>query len=406
MKIHTHNVDKVKGILDSIIIPDENGGHPIKYKLIKNYFKFQDLSNEHYFDLPEFRWSDNLNQRKCFKVDVKTDLEKEILFKSFGVKPTKKTFFYYELNPHPMEGFEYSYSHKITPKYPIYVITKGRWDKTLTIDTLEDMGVDFFICVEPKEIDMYLGNPKVDPQKVLILPENFSERGEGAVPVRNWVWEHSIQMGFEKHWQLDDNIHWFYRWNNNIQKKIRDGVFFRIMEDFSDRYENIGLVSPQYKSFIPAIDTGRGQFLVNTRAYSCILINNTLLDQRLTERWRGRYNDDTDLTLRVLSTGDLCTVNFHSLLSGKQTSGSMKGGMQDMYKNHTHLGYQKKFDSLKEQWGDIVKLTNRRHKDGRPHHIIEYTDLFTQKLILKEGISREPRINEYNMIFSKKYLVG
>lgn len=397
MKIHTHNKQEVQQILESIRIPDENGSYPLKFRLVEKYFKFEDLTNPHYFNLPEFKWDDNLRNRHIFEVKTKNDLEKEILFKSFNVKPTKKTFFYYKLNPSPYKDLEYSYSSKVQPKYPIYVITKGRWEKTYTIDTLEDMGVDFYICVEPKEYEDYCKNERVDKNKILILPENFSERGQGAVPVRNWVWEHSVQMGHPKHWQLDDNIRNFYRWNNNQQKKIKNGVFFQIMEDFSDRYTNIGLTSCQYKSFIPGIDTGRKQFIVNTRAYSCILINSELLDDRLDERWRGRYNDDTDLSLRVLSTGDLCTVDFHTLLSGKQTSGSMKGGMQTIYENHSHSGYQKKFDSLKEQWGDIVKLTTNRHKDKRPHHIIEYTNLFKQPLILKDGIDTTPVINEYNM---------
>lgn len=393
MKIHTHNRKKVEEILNNI---------NLKYKVVENYFKFENLDNEHYFNLPEFRWSENLTERKMIQVELNTDEEKELFFKSFGVKPTKKSYIHFELNPHPLSEYEYEYTHQIQPKYPIYVITKGRWEKTLTIDTLEDMGVDFYICVEPKEYDNYISNPKVDKNKILVLPENFSERGQGAVPVRNFCWEHSVQNGFEKHWQLDDNIQWFFRWNQNIQKKVRDGVFFRIMEDFSDRYENLGLTSCQYKSFIPGIDTGRQQFIVNTRAYSCILINSQLLDQRLEERWRGRYNDDTDLTLRVLSTGDLTTVNFHTLLSGKQTSGSMKGGMQEVYENHSHSGYQKKFDSLKEQWGDLVTLTNKRHVDGRPHHIIQYTKYFTQKLKLKEGVEKTPTINNYNMVLRHK----
>ena len=87
------------------------------------------------------------------------------------------------------------------------------------------------------------------------------------------------------------------------------------MEDFSDRYENLGLVGCQYASFVPANEPRRTQFIINTRVYSCILINTELLDQRLEERWRGRYNEDTDLALRVLSTGDLCTVNFNNLLT-------------------------------------------------------------------------------------------
>jgi hypothetical protein len=398
MKLHTHNKEKVKEILEGIRIPSEDGEYKLKYKLVENYFKFEDLTNEDYFDLPEFSWSDNLRERYMFKVELNTLLEEEIFYQAFDLKPGKRTFVYYELQEDPNKKLEYEYTEKIQPKYPIYVITKGRWKKTFTIDTLQDMGVDFYICVEPSEYLDYCSNPKIDQKKILVLPEDFSNLGRGAVPVRNWVWEHSVQNGHKKHWQLDDNISWFYRWDKNIQRKVRDGVFFRMMEDFSDKFKNLGLTSPQYKSFIPGIDTGRKQFIVNTRAYSCILINSELLDERLEERWRGRLNDDTDLTLRVLSTGDICTVNFHTLLSGKQTSGSMKGGMEQIYENHKHSGYQKKFDSLKEQWGDLVTYTNKRHKDGRPHHVIQYTKHFTQELKLKDGIQREPKINNYNMV--------
>jgi hypothetical protein len=62
---------------------------------------------------------------------------------------------------------------------------------------------------------------------------------------------------------------------------------------------------------------------------------------------------------------------------------------------------QKKFDELKNNWPEIVKFTTGRHKDGRPHHHISYTKLFKQKLVLKEGVSLEPKINNYNMILKK-----
>jgi hypothetical protein len=259
------------------------------------------------------------------------------------------------------------------------------------------MGIDFYICVEPAEYDLYAA--KVDKKKIIKLPENFSTLKKGSITVRNFVWDHAVKSGHKKHWVVDDNILGFYRWNNNLKKKVKDGVFFRIMEDFSDRYENLGLVGCQYMSFVPATEPGRSQFIKNTRVYSCILINSELLDSRLEERWRGTYNEDTDLSLRVLSTGDLCTVNFNTLLSGKQTTGTMRGGNTDtIYEGGTNPGYQKKFDELKKHWGKIVTLTHEMHKDGRPHHHIAYTKLFKQELVLKEGTSREPKINEYNMI--------
>jgi hypothetical protein len=408
MKVHTSNKERVESILNNTKIKGKFWDYTLYYEMYTAYQKTNPLVEPHYFNLPEFKWSDSLKDRFIFDVTLNNEQERETFFEMFNQKPTIQNYIHYELDRHPLEDYEYEFTHKIEPKYPIYVITKGRWEKTLTIDTLEDMGVDFNICVEPSEYDNYISNPKIDPNKVIKLPENFSVRKQGGIPVRNFVWQHSIDRGFPKHWIIDDNIDGFFRWNENTQKRIRDGVFFRIMEDFSDRYENLGLVSCQYTSFIPAIDCGRDGFIVNTRTYSCILINTELLDKRLEERWRGTYNEDTDLTLRVLSTGDLCTVNFNSLLSGKQTTGSMKGGntttIYEFDKDNSDSrfsGLKKKFDELKENWGDIVTYTTRRHKDGRPHHHIAYTRYFKQELKLKDGVPTEPKVNNYNMILVK-----
>jgi len=406
MKIHTSNRKKVEEILNNTIISGPFWDYTLKYKLDETYNNYNDLVDDDYFNMPEFKWSDYLKDDRCvIDVDLNNEHEKEIFFKAFDHKPTVLSYIHYEVDEHPLKDYEYEFTEKILPKYPIYVITKGRWEKTLTIDTLEEMGIDFNICVEPDEYDNYISNPKVDKNKVIKLPENFSERKQGGIPVRNFVWQHSVDNGHKKHWIIDDNIDGFYRWNENVQKRVKDGVVFRIMEDYSDMWENLGLTSCQYVSFVPAVDRGRGAVIRNTRTYSCILINTELLDKRLEERWRGTYNEDTDLTLRVLDTGDLCTANFNAILSGKQTTGTMKGGNtttiyefgEDKEQNAKFTGLQKKFDELKENWGDIVKFTNKRHRDGRPHHHISYTRIFTQPLILKEGIKREPKVNNYNM---------
>lgn len=406
MKIHTSNRKKVEEILNNTIISGPFWDYTLKYKLDETYSNYNDLVDDDYFNMPEFKWSDYLKDDRCvIDVDLNNEHEKEIFFKAFDHKPTVLSYIHYEVDEHPLKDYEYEFTEKILPKYPIYVITKGRWEKTLTIDTLEEMGIDFNICVEPDEYDNYISNPNVDKNKVIKLPENFSERKQGGIPVRNFVWQHSIDNGHKKHWIIDDNIDGFYRWNENVQKRVKDGVVFRIMEDYSDMWENLGLTSCQYVSFVPAVDRGRGAVIRNTRTYSCILINTELLDKRLEERWRGTYNEDTDLTLRVLDTGDLCTANFNAILSGKQTTGTMKGGNtttiyefgEDKQENAKFTGLQKKFDELKENWGDIVKFTNKRHRDGRPHHHISYTRIFKQPLILKEGIKREPKVNNYNM---------
>ena len=65
----------------------------------------------------------------------------------------------------------------------------------------------------------------------------------------------------------------------------------------------------------------------NTRIYSCMLIKNDI-----PYRWRGRYNEDTDLSIRVLKDG-WCTILFNAFLADKSQTMTMKGGnTEDLYK--------------------------------------------------------------------------
>jgi len=95
----------------------------------------------------------------------------------------------------------------MNPNYPIYIISKGRWESRLTSKALEKMHVPYHIVVEPQEYKNYAA--VIDSKKILVLP--FSNLGQGSIPARNWVWEHSISVGAEWHWILDDNIRDFYR---------------------------------------------------------------------------------------------------------------------------------------------------------------------------------------------------
>jgi len=97
------------------------------------------------------------------------------------------------------------------PRYPIYIISKGRWESRLTSKALEEIQVPYHIVIEPQEYDDYAA--VIDPQKILVLP--FSNLGQGSIPARNWVWEHSIEQGAERHWILDDNLRWFARFHKN-----------------------------------------------------------------------------------------------------------------------------------------------------------------------------------------------
>jgi hypothetical protein len=268
-------------------------------------------------------------------------------------------------------------------RYPIYVISKGRWEQRPTVKALEKMNVDFHVVVEPQEFDNYAR--VIDWRKIYPLP--FSNLGQGSIPARNWCWEHSILCGAERHWVCDDNIFGFYRLNKNLRVPVTTGAIFRASEDFTDRYENVALSGLQYRWFAPA-RSKLAPFALNTRIYSCILINNSI-----PYRWRGRYNEDTDLSLRALKDG-WCTILFYAFLQEKAATMTMKGGNTDeLYADDGRL---KMAQSLKEQHPDVTKITR---KWGRWQHQVDYTPFERNQLRLRENVQIKSGVNNYGMVF-------
>lgn len=274
----------------------------------------------------------------------------------------------------------------MNPKYPVYVISKGRWESRLTVKALEARHVPFSLVIESQEYDNYAA--VIDPKKILVLP--FSNLGQGSIPARNWVWEHSIEQGAKRHWILDDNIRYFFRVTNNIRYRTTSGITFRIIEDWCDRYTNIALAGMQYMMF----DRHARQpppVALNTRIYSCILIQNDI-----PYRWRGRYNEDTDLSLRVLKDGR-CTALFYAFPADKQTTLLMKGGNTDeLYQGDGRL---KMAQSLREQHPDVVKIA---WKWGRWQHQVDYRPFKYNRPILRPGVVIPDEPNNYGMVLRKR----
>ena len=240
----------------------------------------------------------------------------------------------------------------ILPRYPIYVPSKGRAAKCLTAKFLTNDGVDFRLVVEPQEADAYAA--ALPRAKVLILP--FQDLGQGSIPARNFIWEHARANGVARHWVIDDNIRNVRRLYRGRRIPCASGPAFVAVEDFTDRYENIGISGFAYQFF--AFGAAPAYWL-NVHVYSCMLIDTTL-----PFRWRGRYNEDTDLTLQVLSAG-LCTVLVNVFMIYKVGTMVMKGGnTEQLYQGD---GRVKMARSLERQWPGVV-ATARRFK--RPQHVV------------------------------------
>jgi len=277
----------------------------------------------------------------------------------------------------------------MNPKYPVYIISKGRHDTRLTSKALERIGVPYSIVIEPQEYKKY--SEVIDSSKILILP--FSDLGMGSIPARNWVWDHSISIGAKWHWIMDDNIRCFYRFNHNLKVPVSSGNIFRCVEDFVERYENIGQAGLNYFMFVSR-KTKPPPYYLNTRIYSCILNRN---DHN--HRWRGRYNEDTDLSLRILKDYDSgwCTVLFNAFLCEKMQTMTMSGGnTEELYLIKD--GRLKMAQSLVDQHPDIATITE---KWGRYQHQVDYSAFKNKKLKRKPNFRNYPKIDNFNMIFQE-----
>ena len=277
---------------------------------------------------------------------------------------------------------------KYQPIYPIYIISKGRWESRQTSRALEKRKVPYRIVVEPQEYEEYA--KVIDPKKILTLP--FSNLGEGSIPARNWVFEHAKAEGHKRHWILDDNIKAFRRLFKGKRIYTGDGTTFRIIEDFVDRYENIAMAGMNYTFFV--VDKNKKPVTFNTRIYSCILLDNSI-----PYRWRGRYNEDTDLSLRILKDG-WCTALFSAFMCDKSATMTMKGGNTDkLYEQNREFdGRLEMAKSLQKQHPDV---TNVVWKWGRWQHSVNYKPFRKNKLIKKKGLEIQKGVNNYGMELTK-----
>lgn len=270
------------------------------------------------------------------------------------------------------------------PTYPVYVISKGRADCCLTAKFLLADGVPFSLVVEPQEFDAYAANFGGDPLCTIVTTP-FSNLGQGGIPARNFVWEHSVAAGTERHWILDDNIRDMYRLFRGSRLRANAGPLFAAAEEFIRRYENIAVAGFNYVMF--AIARNMPPFYRNVHVYSCLCIQNDL-----PFRWRGRYNEDTDLCLQALSRG-WCTVLFNAFLIMKMPTLTMRGGnTAELYAGDGRLRMAR---ALERQWPGVVET---RRRFGRPQHFIKGVwSKFTTPLKLRDGVQMPTGDDEFGM---------
>jgi hypothetical protein len=281
----------------------------------------------------------------------------------------------------------------MNPQFPLYIPSKSRAAIATTPRALDKMGVPYKLVVEAQQYEDY--NQHFPAEKLLILdPEyqrnynTFDDLGDtkskGPGPARNFIWDHSISEGHEWHWVMDDNIKRFARLHKNQRIEVGDGTIFAAMEDFCLRYTNIGMAGPQYWMFAPN-RSKLPPFVIGTRIYSCNLIRNDL-----PYRWRGRYNEDTDLSLVMLKNG-WNTVQFNAFLQDKLTTQTLGGGNTEAF--YAKEGTMPKSEMLVRMHPDVARVV---WKFNRWHHYVDYTPYKNLPLIKKPDY-QPPARNPYKL---------
>ena len=106
-------------------------------------------------------------------------------------------------------------------------------------------------------------------------------------------------------------------------------------------------------------------------------------------RWRGRYNEDTDLSLRILKKG-LCTAEFNMFLQSKRATQTLKGGnTAEFYENEGTLNKSK---MLVDMHPDDTSLTTKLNRD---HHHVDYRRFKSNKLQKKKQFTSNQKTHEF-----------
>ena len=281
------------------------------------------------------------------------------------------------------------------PSIPLYIVSKGRAESRVTNRALEQMGVPHFMVIEESEYDEYKKHVRL--AELLILPPRYKEeydcfddlgltKSTGPGPARNFAWDHSIESGYEWHWVMDDNIDGFYRFNHNLKTPCVAPTFWKAMEDFCLRYDNVAMAGPNYFMFVTRKSGRIPPYVTNTRIYSCNLIRN---DVPL--RWRGRYNEDTDLSLRMLKEG-WCTVQFNAFLQNKMGTQVLAGGNTGEF--YAEEGTLPKSKMLEEMHPDVARVS---FKFSRWHHEVDYRPWKKRQLQVRAGYKLPEGVNNFGM---------
>jgi len=242
-------------------------------------------------------------------------------------------------------------------EYPIYIISKGRYDvkRKMTWDFLKDENIDFVLIVEPSEAKEY---EKIT-ENLLVLPkDNYGT----SIYARMYALEDSLKKGYSHHFLLDDNMKNIVVLWKGRRYTTKISYLLKSLNIVSKMYEDVLIYGFQEYQFLLGVNV---PISFNNHIYSFFLIDNTIYEKGI--HWRLKYNEDVDICLQTIAKGYF-TAQIRLFSFHKYVTREIKGGNTDtLYKGRNSKVL--KTNILKAYYPNIVKVDNRF---GRYHHVISW----------------------------------
>jgi len=382
-------MDIVNSLIDEpIIIPN----HFVLEYAGKNALKKIKEDDDIFEELQGYIHNDTFLKVRKFCINCREELVLKIFEKTGIFKHSIKYIHYPHIHTQstdtykPIKNITGAYKNK----YPIYILSKGRYFRERkyqapkTIQCLERMGIkDYKVIVEEDEYENY--NKSIHQDNLIILDRTKidTEGDGGGIPARNFIHYLNKDSGLDAYWILDDNIDQYTFTNYSQRIRCLTPLPFVAVEDIFDESTNVMLAGHQYVSFIPSNDRTI-KVKLNYRVYSSILINNKIPTLSNGNIWRGIYNEDIELSIRMLKAGYGTFCHFTFLAKKECTNGGVKGGNHtDIYEVDKHTGILKT-EALIDLHSDVVKSKqsdwwiNKKKKElgKRMTHDVDYVKLF------------------------------
>lgn len=230
---------------------------------------------------------------------------------------------------------------------PIYIASKGRADKCLTAQMLQDDGVGFFLVVEPQDADKY---SRAFPRVILIvLPQD----NWGISFARNQILNHAHRGISDWVWMLDDDIKRFYHVKGDKCLPCPSHEALNRSEEVLKGVQNLAVGAMEYQQYAWS---AKKNLAMNSYCDVAVFIN---LERTAALRYRDKCKEDRDLVLQTLSLGyDSARATRYAFSVPK--NGSNKGGLHDAYANGLETEWSK---NMVKMWPGVCEHVTK--KDGR-----------------------------------------